>query len=93
MTNPSVDYEIRNLTGFITDISGEFIMLGHNLGDCDEVFSVNNTPILVCDSTARNEEIRVGNISDLVSYKAAGSNASFVFLQVCGGVRYIVVYK
>jgi len=93
LTNPSVDYEIRNLTGFITDISGEFIMLGHNLGDCDEVFSVNNTPILVCDSTARNEEIRVGNISDLVSYKAAGSNASFVFLQVCGGVRYIVVYK
>lgn len=93
LTNPSLDYEIRNLTGYITDISGEFIMLGHSLGGYDEAFSVNNVPILVCDSTARGKEIRVGDASELVSYEAAGSNASFVFLQVCNGVRYIVIYK
>lgn len=94
LTNSNLEYETRNITGYITDKFEGFIQFGHNLGEYDEALRVDNVPILVCDSSKKKKKIEVGSMADINTYEVAGDNASYVFIQESGGaLRYMVIYK
>lgn len=87
--------DIRIAMGYVNSVDGSVVSVGTTDGSAiDEVFDFNRCTFTVVDNAAKNDRVRIGKISDIVSFRFAGKDCSLVAVEAhYGYTRHIIVYK
>ena len=85
----------RYMLVYVNDRIGPLVKVGYRSGtDFDEVFNLENAPIVVYDASIKGDKVQKGTYADVLAYNSTGRIDHKMFIQRCyEDRRMVVIYK